>query len=108
MSKTWPIEAEDTISLCQKITQFADQEILDHRTVSMEQHDPRRGHIATLDIVQSYTIAFYEFAKRRVSSFGDPREYDVAKDQEKDHCVKTIRLVSAGVIFDLDSPHSRV
>src|SRR5581483_12465142 len=80
MPKSGPIEAEHTISLCQRIDESADQQILDHGTVSMEQHDPRRRCIAPLDIVQSYTIAFYELAKRRVSSLADQREHNVAND----------------------------
>ena len=57
ITKPWPVEADNAISLSKKINKTADDEILEHGSVAMEQHHTRSGRIAALNVVETYAVA---------------------------------------------------
>src|SRR4051795_10074899 len=82
MPEAGPVETHHTIAARQDIDEPADDEILDHRAVAVEQHDAGSRGIATIDVVEAHAIALDKGADRWVPPFRDPREHDIADHQD--------------------------
>ena len=92
LRETRPVKTQDAVAPGEKVNQPADREILDHRSVAMEQHRAWRIGIATVDAMESDTVAFGELADRRVPLLRQSRESKVGgrqddqnNDDDRDH-----------------------
>src|SRR6516164_6259128 len=80
--ETRPVETQDAVAPGEKVNQPADREILDHRSVATEQHHAWRIGIATIDAMESDTVAFGELADRRAPFLRQSRESKVGARKE--------------------------
>jgi hypothetical protein len=82
MSEAGTIKAQDTIAPGKKINEAADGEVLNHRSITVEQNHARRSRISPLPIVHADPVALDELAHRWIFSFCYDREHKVPDDQE--------------------------
>ena len=77
VSEAWPIKAYNPVAACKPVHESADDEILNHRAVAMEQHHARSCAITTLEEVETQPLTLDEVADWWVLPFSDEREHDV-------------------------------
>ena len=84
MSESRTIKAQDAIAPGKKINEAADREVLNHRSIAVEQNHARGSGVSPLSIVHANPVALDEVPDRWISSFGYDREHNTPDDQNND------------------------
>jgi hypothetical protein len=82
MSESRTIKAQHSIALGKKINEAADGEVLNHRSIAVEQNHARSTRVSPLSVVDADPVAIDKFSKRWISSFCYEREHKVPDDQK--------------------------
>src|SRR5947209_20311459 len=82
VSEAWSVKAQNAMAAGKKVDQPAENQVLHHRAVAMEQHHAGNTGVATVEIMQSHAVAIDEGSDRRVVSLRQPREHQITEDQK--------------------------
>src|SRR5437868_14968524 len=82
ISEAWSVKAQNTMAAGKNVDQPAENQVLHHRAIAMEHHHARSTGIATVEIMESHTVAIDEGSNGRAVSFRTPRDPQFAEDQK--------------------------
>jgi hypothetical protein len=85
-SKPWSIEANDPVVTSEAVDQSAQDEILHHGAISVEEDNARRDGIAAFDLMQTHSVALDEDADRRVPALRYHLKHDIGEYQKDNSC----------------------
>jgi hypothetical protein len=107
ISESGTIKAQDTIAPGKKINEATDGEILDHRSIAVEENHAGGHRISPLSIVHADPVALDELPHGWISSFCYEREHKIPDDQEnQDNDENGENACDCGHIPSLDSTGS--
>jgi hypothetical protein len=86
VAKPRSIEANNAVVTSEAIYQSAENEILNHGAIPMEEDYARRGGIAAFDVMKAHSFALDKDTDWRVSMLRYDLKYDVAEDQKDNYC----------------------
>jgi hypothetical protein len=84
ISESGTIKAQDSIASGEEINEAADGEVLDHRSIAVEENHAGGHRISPLSIVHADPVALDELAHGWISSFCYEREHQIPDDHENE------------------------